>query len=278
MRRSALNEEDLSLLLPSGANGSAPAVVFGSQATGITDVIDLLAAVARDRDLETVLMGVGDVGDFVSRSRRGRSDGPVALVDACDASGERLDQVLSQLAGGGSHRGAVVVAGPSAADGDWVEVGETGVLVVPLRKWTDEGLRACSDSPFPTPSQRSALLDATGGWPALVEEATARAQNGEPVDGVVEGMSLRPHHGDEARAFLASVGLDLPRQSGLLQVWSSATEPGEAVSLSDLAAIAEQPEDVVLGQIKVLRLLQAADYEEGLWTLDRVVQRAVTGR
>lgn len=103
---------------------------------------------------------------------------------------------------GTPRRYAVVLCAPEAA----MEAEMTGAGLVPPQRWTVDSVRAWPESPFGSPQERRSLMNATGGWPGLVEIAMHNVRSGMRQKEVLQGLHERLGTPAAATAHLKAAG------------------------------------------------------------------------
>ena len=109
-----------------------------------------------------------------------------------------------------------------------------------IRLWTDDSLRAWAPDcvyPLSTAEQRAALLQATGGWPQLVEAAVRAARNGvadsrarqEAAGSLADSLALKE--------FLLSVGLSTDPVAD--EIVGVAADWSDEMGVDDLATLVD---------------------------------------
>ncbi|WP_413756568.1 hypothetical protein [Streptomyces sp. MMBL 11-3] len=145
-------------------------------------------------------------------------------------------------------------------------------------RWTVDALRAWPECPFVSRSERTRLVEATGGWPQWVELAIAEV--------VVKGATLDSALGSVRRAISKPSNVDAhlaqsalaERDLELLDMWSSYLEEGQGVPLDDVEAatgLPVQETEIWLGRLDQLGVLDSVD---GGIAVDPVTFRAVRAR
>jgi hypothetical protein len=263
--RSPLSESQLAELLSIGQNRIS--VVLGSSACGVEQVRTALEAAAgpsranvypaRKRAEYQSLLAGGDAGEHrvvISALR--------ATDDACETS---LTAALSTPVAAKTTRSVVMVV-PTENLNWWPEVlARSGdeVAVVELRRHTSLSLWVWAvDVPTAFQDQRSRdmLLEATGGWPVLVDRAGRLAAGGatqqEALDRIRDELSTT----EGAETLVDEVGL---RGSGLEELFGRildlVDEPVEYVDLAALAADLFEDADSVVDALRSLGVLNVND-------------------
>ncbi|HEY5833835.1 hypothetical protein [Streptomyces sp.] len=170
------------------------------------------------------------------------------------------------------HRAAVVLLDPGALQ----EFHDERVtrLVRPER-WNADSLRAWPECPFDTPDKRRKLVEATGGWPSLVERTVDLAtRGGATLEAALEQVQTQCARPDVARTHLSLVELDQPTVE-LLQSWAEYVDPGESCGSEDIAAVTGLALDDVHRLTTHLNDHGVLDDSENGYALDPVTFRAL---
>jgi hypothetical protein len=147
--------------------------------------------------------------------------------------------------------------------------------VIPIRRWSIEGLRSWHESPFHTPELRARLHRVTSGWPRLVEETMLEIANGKSPDDALDWIAGRLSDPAFAHQHLASCGID-EELAVRWATWQSHTGRdglAEALpaNLTDLTEALEADAGEVIERLQALDLVEPS--RDG-WVLDRVVLAA----
>lgn len=177
--------------------------------------------------------------DVVTRDTRGK-DPSVVFADLRYCGLETLGQTLNRLRrhtvrgeAAPAHAGIVLVD-PRAQD---VLKDERVSQVLRPERWNADGLRAWPECPFDTPDKRRRLMEATGGWPSLVERTVDYAtRGGFTLEAALEAIQAQYDQKEVARAHLDRVELT-PDMRNLLTDWVQYVEPGEGCNHGDIAAV-----------------------------------------
>jgi hypothetical protein len=240
-RRSPLTERQVQQVLE-GRNRLH--IIVGSTALNLDRVAEALT-VAKPEDIEIHEVTCQSVNDTVTSLARLRSGRQHVILDLATGSEQEQRAAIERLRAfvdNSERRSASCLAGPSA---DWLRADDslTGDEFprVHLQLWNQDTLRAWAPEcqyPLSTTDQRRAILDATGGWPLLVEKAAGAARDGlADPRARQEALKLL----DEKREdFLASVGIpDDPitsRVLGSLVEWTDEISFDELATLSGIAS------------------------------------------
>ncbi|MGX5654083.1 hypothetical protein ACWKWC_04855 [Geodermatophilus nigrescens] len=274
--RSPLTEQDLAAFFASPALEVPPLVVVGSPALGLDRVARVLQTVAGDREHTVTVTGPDDLHPVTVRGSHVIERRPLIVVDCSAADSEATQAAL--LAVGDAHRQRLgkraVLVGPSGLDA-LSQHDPRMITVIPLGRWTSEGLRSWNDNPFASPEHREALLRASGGWPGLVEAAVAEAGSRSTVVDVVEHVRAFPGDLPTATAFLGDVGLSGSPDLPLVRTWAQVTLDGERVGRPDLADLLELPPGALERLLTRLGWLGVIGDVDDAPVLDTVVRRAL---
>ncbi|MGH3402320.1 MAG: hypothetical protein ACRDRJ_07375 [Streptosporangiaceae bacterium] len=284
-RRSPLTAGQIDDVL--GDHSNQVRVVLGSWATGIDDADDAVRAAANvgsrfsvpavptRRQFEEELVA-GTPGD-----RRVILDNLVRVAPSQEACREALELAGTRCpTAPGVTRAAVIIAGP-AQIGLWREVftqrddgtpGKPGRLVaetVTLRRYNAKTLRVWSleTAMFSSEERRALLLQATGGWPMLVERVAqlVKGDSGNS-DGMDEADALRKVAAElatpaGAAGLVAAIGLSGDEQlSGAFQAVLSVIDSGN-LTRADLHVAAGLSVDQPSVAVECLISLQVFDLD-----------------
>lgn len=213
-------------------------IVLGSRASGRDAVIDALRTGAKELGVEFV--ETNHLRTWKDRMTTPRDGHTVVTTDMATRSRESFNEsvVAAQRRGTGrksrGSRAAVLVAGcsqrwlldelatTSAAPGDLAD------LAIPLRRIDLKALAAWArigEIDLALPAQQRRLVEATGGWPFLVERVLADVPR-RPSDAVIAELACYLGTPEGARELVAAVGLDpedpeQPADPGALAVFSA---------------------------------------------------------
>lgn len=242
-----------------GAGSTQLRVVVGSRALRADAVPDALAAASR------LLPGV-TTSELTETSRRqwrdsmsAPADGHVVVVSdmtvgrSQDSWEQSIDAARrrGQARTAKGTRSAVLVAGPSerwllrqvvtTPDGRRgaladVAVGLRRIDLVSLRAWD-----RIEELDLAHPARQARLLEVTGGWPLLVEQAIARMRQ-RPFDEALDGIEAHLATAEGARELLGAVGLDpedsdQPADPGIVACFTRLAATGFRDTPTDLAEL-----------------------------------------
>lgn len=232
-------------------------VIVGSTALGLDRVAEALT-VAKPEDIEIHEVTCRSVNDKVTSLARLRSGRQHVVLDLAAGSQQEQRAAIERLqayVANSDGRSASCLAGPSA-DWLWSDDSPTGEELphIHLQVWNQETLRAWAPEcqyPLSTTDQRQALLDATGGWPFLVEKAAGAARGGL-ADQRARQEALRLLD-DKMGDFLASVGI--PDDPVTSQVLGSLVEWTDEISFDELATLSGiDPADLLDALLRLVNL------------------------
>ncbi|MEV7872663.1 hypothetical protein AB0P17_42670 [Streptomyces sp. NPDC088124] len=153
---------------------------------------------------------------------------------------ETLDQALGRLhqhtvrGKTASARSGLILVDPRAQE---VLRDERIPQVLRPERWNADSLRAWPECPFDTPDKRRRLIEATGGWPSLVERTVdAATRGGFTLEAALEAIQDRYAQEEVARTHLDRIEL-APDMRGRLIDWVQYVEPGEGCNHGDIAAV-----------------------------------------
>lgn len=148
------------------------------------------------------------------------------------------------------------------------------------QRWNTTSLRAWPEQPFVSAEERRNLIDATGGWPAFVEQTIAKYIQGAPREGLFEQMRARMDDAGHARDHLQRVGLSEQRVRQMAD-WASLFSlaeyaQGRAHTVpQDLAVVLDDDLDEAEALLTELEVLGVLDDRGDLLTVDSVTFRAL---
>ncbi|MGW4780197.1 hypothetical protein ACWEPA_26485 [Streptomyces filamentosus] len=225
----------------------------------------------------------GELAATVTKWARNRAP-HLLFADLRGASVEQVREGLERLARYAAddedgkeipRRSALAVVDPLTAAG----IGLPEVFRVQPRRWTTTSLRAWPEQPFVSAQERRNLIEATGGWPAFVEQTIHQYMNGAPREDLFEKVRLRMDDAELAAAHLRRIGLTerhTPRMAAWAEMFSlEEHRQGKAHAVpQDLAVVLDDDLDeaeVLLADLEALGIL---DGEDAL-TVDSVTFRAL---
>ncbi|MFD8782792.1 hypothetical protein [Kitasatospora sp. NPDC059599] len=171
-------------------------------------------------------------------------------------------------------RSAVMLVDPM---GVYARTDLVGDAIRPGR-WTADSLRAWPECPFDTPERRRQLVEATGGWPELVEATIHQAsRTNTPLEAALTGIHTGTATPEFARRHLQRVGLDT-ELAELLTHWTELLDAPEEDTPARIADIIGVPEDRILDLVRRLTDLGVLDQGESGISLDPVTFRALAAR
>ncbi|WP_336246952.1 hypothetical protein [Streptomyces cupreus] len=285
---SPLTADQIADVLP--GHGNQARLIIGSIATGIDRVGAALRDVAETTGWD--MPQVSKRSDFDRQLVEGKPGQKRVVVSNLtvkdpseDACKETLESAVHRTpTTAGVTRSAVVVAGPgqqciwSLAFGAGDQDG-TGFEVLPLRRFTSDGLRAWAQEKeeFTSDAQLERLRDATGGWPLLVDRLSTAIAEGRREDDALRHSVAGLEDADGAREFLRQAGLtpQTPQWDAYRAVLEFMTADG--MTTDDLRAAVEagtdsEPVDVAEA-LGILRALQVFDSDSaGKYRLEPVLR------
>ncbi|UWM50912.1 hypothetical protein N0X72_18975 [Streptomyces carpaticus] len=220
----------------------------------------------------------GTLVDVLTKDTRGK--GPsVLLADLRYCGPETLDRTLNKLhqhvvrGKGAPRRAGIVLVDPRARD---VLRDERVARVLRPERWNADSLRAWPECPFDTPDKRQRLIEATGGWPNLVERTVGYAtRGGFTLEAALEAIQEQCAQEEAARAHLERAELT-PNMRNHLADWVEYVEPGEGCDHGDIAAVT----GINLAEVGSFtdRLADHGVLDDGKngYSLDRVTFRAIS--
>lgn len=281
---SPLSEHDLATLLPRKDRYEARTFsIVGSDALGINDVTTVLAEVANERNLDVQIIdgetdNVGiELGSF-KFSSPGAARPRILVINATmahHATADRIAQAVAMMPR--RNRGhLVVVFGPAGVTAALrMQEMPSEAIMIPLQKWSGDGLRAWIDNPLSARAdERKVLLTHSGGWPELVASAVRAVSGGSSLKEQWEHLGAFPSNSADADQFLRNVGL-ADEHRYLLRQWTQLVEPGDFQPLGDIADIIGADVAETQGIADELAVLGILTEWRGTYAVDRVVARAV---
>ncbi len=256
-RRSPLSEQQVQQIL---SGRDRVHVVKGSIALGIDRAAEALQEAAPE-DIDVRVAGCRTLDEVITGLTEPESGHRHLILDLGDAKEPEQRMALHRLhtwMNGDPQRRTASCLASSAA---WLWPDEDlGVPVerVRIRPWTDESLRAWApecEYPLSTPKQRAKLLAATGGWPRLVEAATAAARAGATETQACQQAAALLSDSRAARELLLSMGLSADPVAD--EVAEMASNFSEEMAFDDLAALVEADRDTVLTETDRAAVLAA---------------------
>ncbi|MGW3231667.1 hypothetical protein [Kitasatospora sp. NPDC001095] len=212
----------------------------------------------------------------LAKAKAKEKDAQLVIVDLRRRSQAELTDALDRLrehtaAASPAARSAVIIVDPM---GVYERTDLIGEAIRPQR-WTADSLRAWPESPFETPERRRRLVEATGGWPELVEQTVHQvSRTGTSVDAALEGVRNATTRADFGAVHLQKVGLDR-NLAELLTRWTELLESPEEDTPARIASIIDVPEDQVLDLVRRLTDLGVLDEGDNGIALDPVTFRAL---
>ncbi|MEV7174159.1 AAA family ATPase [Streptomyces sp. NPDC093224] len=144
-----------------------------------------------------------------------------------------------------------------------------------LERWNADSLRAWPECPFDTPQQRQALVEATGGWPFLVELVVHQiTRTGTTLENALDRIRAVTAAPQTGRTHLERVGLDAELAELLIQ-WTQLLDEPEPDTPARIADIIGVPEDKILDVVSRLADLGVIDQSDDGIALDPVTFRAL---
>ncbi|GAA3887908.1 hypothetical protein GCM10022243_60950 [Saccharothrix violaceirubra] len=248
------------------------AVITGTRALGVDRVPQAVRDYAEVRgSTVTKVAPAGVVGALTTISRR--TEPSVLVTDVTGIDRVEAEQVVRRLVKqvAVQNLAVVVLAPPELATG-LAEL--AGAEPEHPRRWTVDTIRSWPECPFDVPRARQALIDATGGWPELVEDVVLRVRRGAAQAQALAQWVKRTAQPEQARRLLAERGVDaaLVRRLG---DWHRYVEPGDRLFPADIAVAVGVDLDTVNALVDDLDLIGLLDTGPDGIALDRVVHRCL---
>ncbi|WP_164540781.1 hypothetical protein [Streptomyces abyssomicinicus] len=233
-RYSPLTEQELFLATSPGLR-----LVCLTKAHGPKLAMDAVRSYAEARELTVHNATPDTLVGVLTKATRDRMPGVVVAdlrylgTDSLTEALERLHQYTA-VSRGDKNRAVIALTDPRARS---VLDDERVTEVVRPARWNVDSLRAWPECPFDTPDKRSRLVNATGGWPHLVERTVDLAtRGGATLETALEMSKAVYDREDAARGHLERVELDAETLA-LLGTWVQYLEPGDASTQADIAAV-----------------------------------------
>ncbi|MFB7470343.1 hypothetical protein [Kitasatospora sp. NPDC056184] len=202
------------------------------------------------------------------------------LADLRGCGQDQLTEALALLgvgAGTGSEgpgagaRRAVLLVDPAGVHGRSDAIGNA----IRPERWSADSLRAWPECPFDTPLQRRQLVEATGGWPSLVEVIVHQVtRSGTPLETALAKFRSMTETPEWGRAHLRRIGLD-SHLAHLLTGWTQLLDEPEPDTPARIADIIGVPESRILDLVARLTDLGVIDEGPHGISLDPVTFRAL---
>ncbi|CAL9472286.1 hypothetical protein SUDANB1_02852 [Streptomyces sp. enrichment culture] len=220
----------------------------------------------------------GTLVDVLTQDTRSK-DPSAVFADLRYCGLETLDQTLDRLhqhavrGKAAPPRAGIVLVDPLARA---ALMDERVTQVLRPERWNADSLRAWPECPFDTPDKRRRLIEATGGWPSLVERTVDYAtRGGFTLEAAVEAIQVQYAQEVVARNHLDRAELT-PDMRGLLAEWVRYVEPGEGCNHGDIAAVTGLDLAEVRSFTDRLADHGVLDDSEDGYALDLVTFRALT--
>ncbi|MDT0269806.1 hypothetical protein RM844_26325 [Streptomyces sp. DSM 44915] len=241
-RYSPLTEQQLSEAVTS----SGVSVVCMTKAHGPELVAAAITSYASAREVEVRTADQSSLMSVLAKDARGRR--PSVIVSDLRYCGlttlaTSIEHMVAHTSrDSGPHRAAVLLVDPRAL-GRLPDERVTRVLRP--ERWSADSLRAWPECPFDTPDKRRRLVEATGGWPSLVERTVHLAtRGGATLETALEQIREFCAQPERARQHLERVELDQEMLKPL-STWVQYLDPGEPCDQGDIAAVTEIPLDQI---------------------------------
>jgi hypothetical protein len=248
-RRSPLSEQQVQQILD-GQNRVH--VLVGSAALGLDRAVEALREAAPEDTevLDATCDTINELMTSLSRAKASRRHIVLDLGDA-DISDQRAAlRILYRRAVDDPQLTASCLAPPAASwlwESDDLDISVERVRIKP---WTQDALRAWAPDcvyPLSTAQQRAQLLEATGGWPQLVEAAVRSARSGAAEARACQKAAASLKDGKNSMEFLLSVGLSTdPIADEAAEIASSWSDE---ITFDDLATLVEADRETVLASV-----------------------------
>nr|WP_143668548.1 hypothetical protein [Streptomyces sp. Alain-F2R5] len=271
-RYSPLTEQELFLATSPGLR-----LVCLTKAHGPKLAMDAVRSYAEARELAVYNAAPDTLVDVLTTATREGLPG-VVVADLRYLGMDSLTEALegfhqyTAISRGDKKRAVIALVDPRARS---VLDDERVTEVIRPARWNVDSLRAWPECPFDTLDKRSRLVDATGGWPHLVERTVDLAtRGGATLETALETSKGVYDQEEAARGHLERVELD-GRTLALLGAWVQYLEPGEASNHVDIAAVTGLTVEETSEFIRRLEDHGVLDEGEEGYALDLVSFRAL---
>ncbi|WP_163689579.1 hypothetical protein [Mycolicibacterium gadium] len=266
--RSPLTDHDLAQLLADDDQHRIRFVV-GSEALGIERAAAVIAKAAEIKGIRIIRSDGSDIADLAAQRYGKRAH---LVVD------------LTRLAGGGDlapltepllnrrNLSATIIAGPRLLSA----VGALNVPVVYLRRWSMDGLRAWSESPFDSPLLREKLFRATSGWPKVVEHVMWLVNDRRSTDAALMELARYLDAPEAAQTLVTQSAVDGAVANAWV-TWFTTRSQKDGLTESLPVSVADLSEALGRDAEPVLDTLESLDLvtkDNDGWKLDRIVLTA----
>ncbi|MFE7129271.1 hypothetical protein ACFVIM_00220 [Streptomyces sp. NPDC057638] len=195
----------------------------------------------------------------------------------------RLQQVATIQPPSGVTRTVVVLADACNREHrDLAAEFDPDNVLIPLRRVTPEGISSWATDvealvPFTQTEARNQLMDATGGWPMLLDVALTQARRGRPVLGICESIRKEVESGPLGTDFLD--GLGLTTSSDMRAFLTGLVDLDEPLPWDDLVELLQDDHPEPHQALEQLRMLDVlVQDEKQLYLLEPTVHRAWSSR
>ncbi|MEV0901460.1 hypothetical protein [Actinoplanes sp. NPDC049802] len=282
---SPCTEQQLSRLT---TRGNHIRVIVGTRATAVGRVRSLLE-LAKETGARFALSVTRTAAAYGTQLRRGEPGGDHRIV-LDDLTGSPVDMVLTAIGqaeriqpDSGVSRTVVVVVDAAVPGMLGAVTGTSAVigadLVVPLRRVTPAGLRSwtAENEPlhmFRDHASRSALMDATGGWPLLLDRAVELAAQQSRATKICDLIKQELAGREMTTQLLEATGL--LTEARLTAAFEQLVEYDESVDEEELIALCSDFDADPAGAAAALKLLDVLvpSGKDGRWLPEPVVLRA----
>lgn len=283
--RNVLTYQQLSHLLH---RSNRLSVVTGTQVAGIDNVVTSLVDYLGSEAAPVVLNRCSDSRAFVDALQAALTQRKPDLVTVIIVpSGvawtriwvEEANAKLKRLQSDSKFASVIFIADPAAL---WQLLGsdrgeeEVDLPWVSLLHWRDEFLRHWLDERQLRlePEDRKHLVDATGGWPALLADLVGDCTEHRMLRSKIASAGEQwLSSADQVTRWQRAFGVDVSAPSAVIEVLARLGEP---VEVGELAAVAEVPLGVARTALHWAELLGLAHSEgAGFWTVDPIATKVL---
>lgn len=261
IKRSPLSEVQAKQVLDTGG---VVHLIVGTSALGLDRVAQALTEAGGDA-VEVHVCNSATLANTLTALARRKVGRHHLVVDDRDATENQALAALHRMFRQVAVHDRLTASWLTPVGTNWQETAQLDVDLAlqrtVLQPWTDDALQAWAPEcayPLVSLKDRAELMEATGGWPEVIEAAVAGARSGLPPARAREQVVEMMYGDKQASRFLVSVGLradaDADRVAGVVANWS------DEISFNDLSELV----DITGGEL--------------LQVVDRLVDMAVLRR
>jgi hypothetical protein len=269
-RRSPLTDGQLSTIIESGA----VCLVCGTPALGIDRVEHAIGEYAEIRECRLAVVRTADEASRVGAQKPPKGKRLVVVADLRSRPPDEIPRVWRHLAERTKNTSTASVVLTGCGNSTTV-LAHINVEPTQLHRWTSDSVRSWPECPFTVPADRRRLIEATGGWPVLVERAIAGVvQHGwtrEDALRRIEDLTTDPQ---KAARLLTQAGLD----DGLIRrirPWIDYVDIGDQASRQDILDVFQDDAAGADTLLRELDLMALWDHSNDGTRLDLVIHRCL---